>query len=354
MVNGLRHVGGAPASPPYSNGPYQWDQHVTFSQGVSGPNGEGDVWYVDGTNGSVGNNGKSWSRALTTVQAAIDLAGPGDTIYVTAKAISDQTGDPASYEENLIIPNTAKSLSIIGVSRGRTQGGLPQFKDGTGTTTAILLIRAPGCLIMNIGFNGAGNTGGGILLDDDYSTKSAFGTTIVGCHFKNCKGSSSTDGRLGGAIMWPSAGNAWQCYIGYNQFYNNLSGICLIGTGSTRPQNITIEHNTFMSNPANVDVDIYGYSVDGGGFGHGLIINDNVFGPLPAKGSGSVLRYLALKGAQGGIVCNNIFGCVTDQAGTELTFKVAGTGAEIPLTVFMARNYGQTITDGVTGEINIS
>jgi len=60
---------------------------------------------------------------------------------------------------------------LIGVSRGRTQGGLPQLKDGTETTAAILTIRAPGCLIANLGFNGSGNTGGGILLDADASTK---------------------------------------------------------------------------------------------------------------------------------------------------------------------------------------
>ncbi len=134
MPPGLRQVDGNPAAPPYSNGPYTMDQHITFTGGIGVPNGEGAVWFVDGTNGNAGNNGRSWSSAFVTVQAAIDAAGPGDTIYVTAKDITDQTGDPASYEENLIIPNTASSLSIIGVSRGRTQGGLPQFKDGAGTT----------------------------------------------------------------------------------------------------------------------------------------------------------------------------------------------------------------------------
>ncbi len=353
MGNGLRGIGGNPAAPPFSNGPYIMDQHITFQGGIGVPNGEGDTWFVDGTNGTAGGNAKSWSTATTTIQAAIDLAGPGDTIYVTAKAISDQTGDPASYEENLIIPNTAKSLSIIGVSRGRTQGGMPQLKDGSGTTTAILIVRAPGCLIANIGINGAGNTGGGILLDDDYSAKSAFGTTIVGCHFKNCKG-HATDGKQGGAIMWSVQGNAWQVYIGHNRFYKNVTDICLIGTGSTRPQDVVIEHNTFVSDPSKTDCNIYGYSVTSGGFGFGLVINDNVFGALPALSSGTILRYIALKGTQGGMVTNNVFGCVTDQAGSELTFKVGGTGAEIPLTVFMSRNYGQAVTDGVTGEVNIS
>ncbi len=58
MGQGLKAVGGNPASPPYRNGPYTWDQQVTFAQGSGAPTGEGDVWYVDGTNGASGNNGK--------------------------------------------------------------------------------------------------------------------------------------------------------------------------------------------------------------------------------------------------------------------------------------------------------
>ena len=326
---------------------------VTFENGFDALNDGGDIWHVDGSLSSGAANGKTWADAFTTIQAAITAASHHDIIFIRPKLITDFTGDPASYEENLIIPAATNNLSIIGVSRGRTQGGLPQLKDGSGTTTAILIIRAPGCLIKNIGINGAGNTGGGILLDDDYSAKSAFGTTIVGCHFKNCKG-HATDGRLGGAIMWSAQGNAWQVYIGYNRFYKNVTDICLIGTGSTRPQDVVIEHNIFSGSASSTDCNIYGYSVGGGGFGHGLIINDNVFGSLPALSSGSILRYVALTGTQSGMITNNVFGCVTDQAGTELTFKVAGTGGIIPITVFLARNYGQSITDGVTGEINIS
>jgi len=329
MGNGLRAIGNNPASPPYSNGPYVWDQHVTFSQGVSGVNSEGSVWYVDGTNGSSGNNGNSWSTAMDTISGAVALAGAGDTIYVTAKAITDETGDPTSYAETIIIPNTLTSLSIIGVSRGRTQGGLPQVKIGAGST-AMLTVRAPGCLIANMGFNGASSTGGGILLDDDYSTKSAFGTTIVGCHFKNCA-THATDGRTGGAIYTTAAGNCWQCYIGGNRFYKNLADIVVVGTTNTVPQDWVIENNVFGGPAANVDVNIY---IGGSGVG-GLVIENNVFqGALPAISSGSVGQFMVLPAGCLGVFSNNILGC------TGLTFgDGTTTGGDIATTMFIAANY---------------
>lgn len=323
---------------------------VTFNQGYSGPNGEGNTWFVDGTNGSAGGNGKAWSRAFNTLTLAIAAASAGDTIYITAKAITDATGDPTSYAETVIIPLAKSNLSIIGVSRGRTQGGLPQLKIGSGTT-AMITVRASGCLIANLGINGASSLGGGILLDDDNSTKSAFGTTIVNCHFKNCA-KHATDGRLGGAIMWSAEGNAWQVLIKGCRFYKNLCGICLIGTSNTRPQDVNIIDCDFTGMAANTDVDIWG---TGAGSGFGSLNIDNCrFGQLPAIGSGSVVRYMDLTGTLNGMVTNCTFGCVTDQAGTELTFKATGTGAKIPTTVHVVRNYGQSETDGVTGEINIS
>lgn len=349
-MNGLRSTSGKLASPPYSVGPYTWDQHVTFAGGIGVPNGEGDVWFVDGTNGSDNNGGKSWSEAKSTIQAAVTLAGPGDTVYITAKDLTDFTGDPTSYEENITIPAATSSLSLIGVSRGRTQGGLPQLKDGATTTQHILRIRAPGCLIANLGFNGAGNTGGGILLDDDYATKSAFGTTIVGCHFKNCKGTTATDARTGAAIQWSAAGNSWQVYIGGNRFYKNVCDVLLPGTTNTRPQDVVIENNSFSGPAASVDCNLY---LAGGSGINGVEIKNNSFAQLPAIGTGSVVRYIDATGCVGTLV-GNMFGCLTGTTGTTITFKAAGTGAKIPTTMHVMGNYGQSGAASETAEISIA
>jgi len=331
---GFRGANGQPASSPFTNGPYIMDQHVTFSSLAVGNGGEGDVWFVDGTNGLTTNNGTGWSDALTTIQAAVDKAGPGDTIYITAKDITDFTGDPISYEENIIIPAATSSLSLIGVSRGRTQGGLPQLKDGAGTTAAILTIRAPGCLIMNLGFNGAGNTGGGVLLDDDYAAKSAFGTSIVGCHFKNCKG-HATNGKLGGAIMWSAEGNAWQVLISGNRFYKNVCDINLLGTSSTVPQDVIIENNDFSAG-SNSDAVIW---CGGSGFGDGFVFKNNTLGLIPSLASGTIGVYF--EGTTGsnlnatGVMVNNTFG----SAGTTTGYGNDKATAKIGTGILLSNNY---------------
>jgi len=251
----------------------------------------GNTLYVNGDVDSSG-SGDSWDSAIKTIQEAVTAADAGDTIYVTARDITDATGDPTSYDETIIIPAATSNLSIIGVNRGRTQGGLPQIKIGAGTV-AMLTVRAPGCLIANLGFDGASSTGGGILLDDDYSTKSAFGTTISGCHFKNCQGPDVDDAKEGGAIQWNTTGNAWQVLISGNRFYRNVCDVVLLGTSSTVPQDVVIENNIFSGPATVVDCNLY---LAGGSGMNGVIIKDNIFQQLPSYGSNVNLFILSVTG----------------------------------------------------------
>lgn len=309
----------------------------------------GDVWYVDGDITASG-GGKTWGGAYKTIQEAVTAASAGDIVYIMAKTHTDYTGDPVSYEENITIPYATSNLSLIGVKRGRTQGGLPQLKDGATTTQHILRIRAPGCLIANLGFNGAGNTGGGILFDDDYAAKAAFGTSIINCHFKNCKGTTATNAATGGAINWGSAGNSWQIYIGGCRFYKNVGDIVLVGTSNTVPQDVVIEDCIFSGPAGSVDCNLY---LKGGSGINGLIIRNNVFTAIPAIGSGSNAQFLALTGCVG-IMSGNMFAASTAEGGTERTFGAAGDEL-VPTTMFMAGNYGEFSTGVgaglVSGEI---
>lgn len=307
---------------------------------------QGKYHFVDGDKAGDG-SGVSWDTAFKLTQSAIDAASAGDVIFISERTITEAATDPISYEENLTIPNAKSNLSLIGISRGRTQGGLPQLKDGTTTTQEILRIRAPGCLIMNLGFNGAGNTGGGILLDESVSGYNAWGTTIANCHFKNCKGATATDSRTGGAIMWTSNGGAWQIRITGNKFYKNVGDIILKATSSSKPQDILIDNNYFSPVGANTDCNIYG----AGGSGFAWVdIDNNRFGGLPALGSGSVVRYMDLTGCAG-MVSDNKFGCYINATATELEFGAAGTAAKVPAEVWMANNWGNSNTVGETAEI---
>jgi len=318
-----------------------------FNGGIAGAITKGKLKFVDGTSGSDGNTGDSLTEAKLTVQAAVTAAGAYGIVYVIPKAMAAGSTDPGSYEENIIIPATHECLSIIGIGN-RTQGGLPQLKVGTTTTSPILTIRAPGCTIANLGFNGDGATGGGILLDDDGSTKSAFGTEVVSCHFKNCKGTTATDARTGGAIQWAATGGAWQVWIHNNRFYKNVGDIVLLGTSASVPQDVIIEGNDFSGPASSVDCNLY---LAGGSGMTGLVIKNNTFNALPAVGSGSVVRFMDLTGCTG-IMAGNTFAAQTGATGgTRLTFVAAGTAAKVPSTVIMSGNFGQSITASETGEV---
>lgn len=302
------------------------------------PNKQGNVWFVDGTYGSDGYEGTSVKRAFATIQAAVTKASASDTIYILPKVMAAGATDPVSYAETIIIPAATSNLSLIGVARGNTQGGLPQIKKGSGST-ALLTIRAPGCLIANLGFNGSGSTGGGILLDDDGSTKSAFGTTITGCHFKNCRGSSATNAATGGAIQWASTGGAWQVRIENNRFYKNVGDIVLLGTSLSVPEDVVIKNNSFSDSAAVTDCNLY---LAAGSGMVGLTIRENAFGAIPAVGSGTNATYAVLTNCTGTMTdCN--FGC------SGKTFGATGN-IKVPTTVLMANNY-QEPAAGASGEI---
>jgi hypothetical protein len=309
----------------------------------------GNVWFVDGDK-TTGGGGKSWEDAFGESDfdgniSALNVVA-GDVVYVAGRTMAATDTDPTSYTTNLTI--NVPQVSIIGVSRGRTQGGLPQFKVGATTTSPVITIAAPGVLIANIGINGAGATGGGILLNDDGGTTySSFGWSVIGCHFKNCVGTTATNAATGGAIQWSANGGAWQGYAGYNRFYKNVGDIVLKGTSSSVPQDIVIEHNEFSGPAANTDCNLF---LKGGGDGiNGLVIRDNTFSAMPALG-GTNDRYMDLTGCVG-ILANNYFASIVDTTGTVGTFAAAGTLAKVPATMFIVHNYGETTTADKVGEI---
>lgn len=293
----------------------------------------GKVLFVDGTRGSDAYNGESIDSPVATIQKAVDKAVAGDVIYVFPKDMGVD-GDPGSYAETVSIPATHDRLSIIGVSHGRTQCGLPQIKKGSGST-ALLTINAQGCLIANLGINGNGSTGGGILLYSDGATgtKNAAGTTIIGCHFKNCVGSSATNAATGGAIMWSANGDSWQVLIKGNRFYKNVGDIVLLGTANSVPQDVVIEDNVFSGPAASVDCNLY---LAGGSGMNGVIIRNNDFTCFPAIGSGTNAAPVVLTGCVGTLV-RNTFAC---------TGKTFGAAANVlvPTTVLMAGNIQESGT----------
>src|SRR3990172_2950068 len=180
----------------------------------------GNVWFVDGDKSGSGAGGRTWEDAFTEsdFNGNISTLGvvAGDVVYVAGRTMAATDTDPISYTTNLVI--NVPQVSLIGVSRGRTQGGLPQLKVGATTTSPIIEIKAPGVMIANIGINGAGVTGGGVWIG--------------------------------------SAGGAWQGLLAGNKFYKNVGDFVVAGTSGSVPQDIVLEDNIFSSPAASVDVPV--------------------------------------------------------------------------------------------------
>lgn len=289
-------------------------------------NGLGNTFFVDGDNGNDGFDGTSPDVAKATIQAAVTAAAAGGAIYVKARKIAAGGTDPVNYAETIIIPAGKAGLSIIGIASGTKQAAQPQVKKGSGST-ALLTIRSPGCLIQGITFNGGSATGGGILLDDDGSTKTAMGTVIRKCVLKNCVGSVATDGSKGGGVMIASTGGAWDTLVEECLFYNNIGGFVLLGTADAVPQDITINRCIFTSSTAaGRDVDIWGNA--GSGM-VAVVINECLFGIFPAAGTKN--NYMDLTGCTG-LLSRNSF------ASNGKTFGAAAN-VLVPTTVGIAGNY---------------
>ena len=325
--------------------------HKIYPEDLAIGNPWSNYFYVDGDNGSdTANTGKSIDKAKVTIQAAVTAAVEGDVIIVRPK--TPGIWDPVGYEETVIIPYATPNLTIAGISTNNTYGAMPHMAIGAGST-AMITVRAPGCRITGLSFAGTSSTGGGILFDDDSSTKSAYGTTIDNCYFYECLGSAAA--ATGGAIMWSAEGGAWQTRILNNYFMSCRGGIILKGTSSSRPTDVFIQGNTFSSwVNTEVDIDI---DLGNGSGAQGVIIDNNYFGTVDVPGyagAGATARYLDLTGCEG-ILSNNQFACKTGTDDTPVTFGASThTAGIVPATIRMARNYGESAVgsdDKAKGEI---
>ena len=306
----------------------------------------GNPWatnrFVDGDYGSDTNDGLTPSRSFKTIQAAITASGQGDRVFIKALEADSASGDtdPDSYTEALTI--TAKDgLQLIGVGRGLAQGGQPQLKIGSTTTSPLITVNSFGVGIHNLTINGAGATGGGVKLVANGSTIDAGGAVISGCHFKNCKSTAAAG--TGGAIYWTANGGAWYVSIYNNEFIDCRAGIVLVGTSIDSPRHVKIVGNRFGS-AANttVDADIY---ASGSGWVD-LFIDNNVFATVDGCAyatSPDAARYIKLATGTSGIISNCVFACIGDPQGTELTFGAAGTAVIAPTTVRMVNLHGEGV-----------
>jgi hypothetical protein len=132
----------------------------TVPRGAGLEGGSGSTFYVNGATGSDSDNGRGWSSAFVTIQAAINActSGAGDRIYVA----------PATYAENLSV-SQKDYVSIIGV----LEPGYARPDIVKATGLMLNVDRSHGVVLRHLRFAADGqdsdvvrNEGNGFVFDD--------------------------------------------------------------------------------------------------------------------------------------------------------------------------------------------
>ncbi len=239
-MNGLRHTSGGTACPPYSRGPYVWDQMVTFTGGLAGVNTPGSVFYVAKT-GNDSNDGKSWDRAFLTIQAGVDAttANKGDVVLV------GPSGGGTHYNENVLI--TKNGIRLFAIVRGketrvRASGADTLYPFSTPTGDSIL--GACFTVLANeveiAGFNcDASGAYCGIYIGDGYRIDSGNDYETPNCYIHDILFKYGT-----AAIVYDGCAEEQRFYN--NELYRQSDYGVYIGPGGSRTsKRIIISDNAF-------------------------------------------------------------------------------------------------------------
>lgn len=297
MGLGLRQASGGTASPPYAHGPYEWDQHLTVTGGLSGANTPGDVWFVNQDTGSDNNDGKSWTNAFATIQAAVDASGDGtnDVIFV----------GEGKYTENVIIEGH-EGISIHAITPGwitrirasdattKYAGTAPSLSgycflilDRNVTITGFCLDADGGYGGVYIGDGGEITATGGLPASNNNNSANAL--------VSNCLIRSGT----AGVTLHGCSDN---CIIENNVFSEQKGVDVDIQAGTNRTnQRPIIRNNTFYAGSSST----YGIDEDNSATNIGTLVHGNVF----AERAGQWTYAIRFQAAGVHFISGNYFMC---------------------------------------------
>ena len=131
----------------------------------------GDIWFVDVTNGATGNGGRSWSKALAGIPAALTLAGDNDVILVA----------PGTYlmADSLLISETNLSILAADPDGGDAKNGVIFQFAADESAQGLMVVNGDNLLLDGISFDVDGAEYGITL---GYGATCDY-TTIRNCYF---------------------------------------------------------------------------------------------------------------------------------------------------------------------------
>lgn len=272
----------------------------------------GRVFFVDGRNGSDGNNGMSPGRAFLTIQKALDSSTLDDTVYIRPLALGSY------YTESAIAPATSTGLSIIGTGNGKG-GSVYQactWRNSSNSVDDSALELRPGhSNVENVHFfsRAAQSSGFGIKAYWNTGSGTNIGSSIVNCGFS------------GDLADHPAAAGVVQSAIRFDSGEGQLVEDCFfvdcrvgIASGSTMNawKELVVKDCIFNGLAANIAADLF--LADG----TNLAVVDCTFGhTVPSHAAGTMQKYIFCVGGSTvtGSASGNKFGSANAGYGTDNT-----------------------------------
>jgi len=258
------------------------------------------TWFVDGVNGVDTNSGYTPTDAKLTIDAAVQLAGRGDVIYIRPQTYLPGSGFKRYYE-TATVDLAQPDLSIIGVSLNHNpEGGVrwaPPGSLASGVTAGGYCLVSSGAAVKveNIGFFCEGATTGGCMnLLNNGATLTQVGTNYFSMF--NCVVKGGLVKLAGGD------GATFKNNFFHAMYDGSYTGGILMTTSTVPGRRLRIQGNAFMEGNG-TGTPAQTYIVATGGTTSEILITDNYFGLKPATGF-----YINTPTSTYGLIAHNFFG----------------------------------------------
>jgi len=227
-------------------------------------------WFVDGISGSDANAGKKPNEAKATVDAAVQLAGVGDIIYIRPLVYVVGTG-MARYTEQVTVDLAQSNLSIIGVNYPNNNEFGPRLRYISSGYN--MDVSGPALHLENIHFFEATSSSGPIILRNNGATNTQRGSdgfTAYNCHFK-------------GGVVYLQGGQAGRfvnCvfYLGTPDI---ATGYLLLADSGVSGYNQQVRNCQFLDN--NGAAPAVNYFTTAGAHVYNLLVEGCHFGQIPTS-----------------------------------------------------------------------
>lgn len=194
----------------------------------------GNIYYVDGWNGSDTNNGLSWDSAFKTMAAAFAVLASNDTVFLKGRITEQLTAPLGVFDVKII---GASTRPRHGTNNGVQAGFASHWKYATDNTTPNLILREQGWVVANILWEPP-TSGAAIRLHraESATFPDASHAQFLGNIF------------IGGGTGIEDIGGMYNCLIEGNRFAALTNGIKTISTGIAVPLRNAIRGNQFDQN----------------------------------------------------------------------------------------------------------